>query len=145
MRGSRGYVRTHFGNPRDGTTPAHEKFAVYFNMDNGTGQFRGVHLQGNRATMPIFEAWMKPFHDLDVRTISQFSNRGTDHLSFNEAGLPGFQFVQDRIEYRARTHHFNMDTFDKLLPRDLMINASVVASFAYHAAMRDERFPRPGG
>ena len=144
LRGSRGYVRTHFGNPRDGTTPAHEKFAVYFNMDNGTGQFRGVHLQGNRATMPIFEAWMKPFHDLDVRTISQFSNRGTDHLSFNEAGLPGFQFVQDRIEYRARTHHFNMDTFDKLLPRDLMINASVVASFAYHAAMRDERFPRPG-
>ena len=143
LRGSRGYVRAHFGNPRDGMTPAHEKFAVYFNMDNGTGQFRGVHLQGNRATMPIFEAWMKPFHDLDVRTVSQFSNRGTDHLSFNEAGLPGFQFVQDRIEYRARTHHFNMDTFDKLLPRDLMINASVVASFAYHAAMRDERFPRP--
>ena len=96
--------------PRDGTTPAHEKFAVYFNMDNGTGQFRGVHLQGNRATTPIFEAWMTPFHDLDVRTISQFSNRGTDHLSFNEAGLPGFQFVQDRIEYRARTHTQRYDT-----------------------------------
>lgn len=143
LRGSRGYVQNHFGNPRDGTTQAHEQLAVYFNMDNGTGQVRGVHLQGNRAATPIFEAWMRPFHDLDVRTISEFSNTGTDHLSFNEAGLPGFQFLQDRIDYRARTHHFNMDTFDKLLPRDLMISASVVASFAYHAAMRDERFPRP--
>jgi Zn-dependent M28 family amino/carboxypeptidase len=77
-----------------------------------------------------------------VETISQFSNRGTDHLSFSEAGLPGFQFIQDRIEYRSRTHHFNMDTFDKLLPEDLKINAVVMASFAYHAAMRDERIPR---
>ena len=85
---------------------------------------------------------MKPFNDLGVNTLSRFSNRGTDHLAFNEAGLPGFQFLQDRIDYRARTHHFNMDTFDKLLPRDLMINATVVASFAYHAAMRDERMPR---
>ena len=114
-------------------------------MDNGTGQFRGVHLQGNRAATPIFEAWMRPFHDLGVKTVSEFSNMGTDHLSFNEAGLPGFQFLQDRIDYRARTHHFNMDTFDQLLSRDLMINASVVASFAYHAAMREGPFPRPGG
>ena len=142
LRGSRGYVRDHYGNPTDGTTPDHEKFSVYFNMDNGTGQFRGVHQQGHPLVAPIFEAWMKPFNDLGVETLSRFSNRGTDHLSFNEAGLPGFQFLQDRIDYRARTHHFNMDTFDKLLPRDLMINASVVASFAYHAAMRDERIPR---
>ena len=86
---------------------------------------------------------MKPFADLGLQTLSQFSNRGTDHLSFNEAGLPGFQLLQDRIDYRARTHHFNMDTFDKLLPRDLMINSVVIASFAYHAAMRDGTFPRP--
>jgi carboxypeptidase Q len=85
---------------------------------------------------------MKPFHDLEVSTLSQFSNRGTDHLAFDQAGLPGFQFVQDRIDYRARTHHFNMDTFDKVLPEDLMINAAVMASFAYHAAMRDELIPR---
>lgn len=142
LRGSRGYVRNHFGNPSDGTTLEHENFSVYFNMDNGTGQFRGVHQQGHPLVAPIFEAWMKPFNDLGVKTLSRFSNRGTDHLAFNEAGLPGFQFLQDRIDYRARTHHFNMDTFDKLLPRDLMINATVVASFAYHAAMRDERMPR---
>jgi hypothetical protein len=142
LRGSRGYVRNHLGSPETGTTEAHDNFSVYFNMDNGTGQFRGVHLQGNRQVTPIFEAWMRPFHDLEVKTISQFSNRGTDHLSFNEAGLPGFQFLQDRIAYRARSHHFNMDTYDQLLPRDLQINAIVAASFAYHAAMRDELIPR---
>ena len=142
LRGSRGYVRNHLGNAETGTTEAHDNFSVYFNMDNGTGQFRGVHLQGNRQVTPIFEAWMQPFHDLEVKTISQFSNRGTDHLSFNEAGLPGFQFLQDRIAYRARTHHFNMDTFDQLPPRDLQINAIVAASFAYHAAIRDELIPR---
>jgi hypothetical protein len=142
LRGSRGYVRNHFGNPRDGISPEYDSFSVYFNMDNGTGQFRGVHLQGNSLVTPIFEAWLKPFHDLDVRTLSLFSNRGTDHLAFDEAGLPGFQFIQDRIDYRARTHHFNMDVFDKVLPDDLMINAVVMASFAYHAAMRDERIPR---
>jgi hypothetical protein len=142
LKGSRGYVRNHFGDPMEGVTRAHDKFSVYFNMDNGTGQFRGIHLQGHPLVAPILEAWMKPFHDLGVKTLSRFSNTGTDHLSFNEAGLPGFQFVQDRIDYRARTHHFNTDTFDKLLPRDLMINAVVMASFAYHAAMRDERLPR---
>jgi Zn-dependent M28 family amino/carboxypeptidase len=144
LRGSRGYVRNHFGSAPEGTaTAAHAAFSVYLNMDNGTGQFRGVHLQGNRQASPIFEAWMKPFADLGLQTLSQFSNRGTDHLSFNEAGLPGFQLLQDRIDYRARSHHFNMDTFDRLLPRDLMINSVVIASFAYHAAMRDGTFPRP--
>jgi hypothetical protein len=142
LRGSRGYVRNHFGNPTDGTEPEYEKFSVYFNMDNGTGQFRGVHLQGNSLVAPIFQAWMKPFNDLKLETLSLFSNRGTDHLAFDEAGLPGFQFIQDRIDYRARTHHFNMDTVDKVLPEDLKINAVVMASFAYHAAMRDERIPR---
>jgi carboxypeptidase Q len=142
LRGSRGYVRNHFGSPEEGTKPDYDNFSVYFNMDNGTGQFRGVHLQENTLVTPIFEAWMKPFHDLGVGTLSQFSNRGTDHLAFDQAGLPGFQFVQDRIDYRARTHHFNMDTFDRVLEEDLKINAVVMASFAYHAAMRDEKIPR---
>ena len=141
--GSLGYIRNHFGSPAEGTRPDYERFSVYFNMDNGTGQFRGVHIQGNTPATPILEAWMRPFHDLEMETISQFSNMGTDHLSFLKSGLPGFQFLQDRIDYRARSHHFNMDTFDRLLPRDLMINSVVMASFAYHAAMRDGTFPRP--
>ncbi len=140
--GSRGYVPMHFGDPGDGTKPEYDKFSVYFNMDNGTGRFRGVHLQGNRAATPIFEAWMRPFHDLDMRTLSQFSNTGTDHTSFDNAGLPGFQFLQDRIDYRTRTWHYNMDVYDHLVLEDLQINAVVLASFAYHAAMRDELFPR---
>lgn len=142
LRGSRGYVREHLGNPTDGTTPGYDTFSVYFNVDNGTGQFRGVHLQGNTLVTPIFEAWLRPFHDLEVKTLSQYSNRGTDHLAFDEAGLPGFQFIQDRIDYRSRTWHFNMDVFDHVLPEDLAINAVVMASFAYHAAMREELIPR---
>ena len=78
-----------------------------------------------------------------METISQFSNTGTDHLSFLRVGLPGFQFIQDRIDYRARSHHFNMDLYDRILPRDLMINSVVMASFAYHAAMREATCPRP--
>ena len=142
LRGARSYVRDHLGNPTDGTKPDYDRFSVYFNMDNGTGQFRGVHINGNLLAIPIFEAWMRPFHDLEVKTISQYHHRGSDHTAFNEAGLPGFQFVQDRIDYRARTWHLNMDTFDHVLPEDLKINAVVMASFAYHAAMRDELFPR---
>ncbi len=140
--GSKGYVANHFGNPRDGEKSAYDKFSVYFNMDNGTGQFRGVHLQGNNAAAPIFEAWMKPFHDLKMKTLSQFSNRGSDHLQFDRAGLPGFQFLQDRIDYRERTWHYNMDVYDHVVPEDLKINAVVMASFAYHAAMREKKFPR---
>ncbi|MFC1556105.1 M20/M25/M40 family metallo-hydrolase [candidate division KSB1 bacterium] len=142
LKGSRGYVKNHFGNPRDGNKPEYENFSVYFNMDNGTGQFRGVHLQGNSLAAPIFEAWMKPFNDLRMETLSQYSNNGTDHVAFDESGLPGFQFLQDRIDYRSRTWHGNMDVFDHVLPEDLKINAVIMASFAYHAAMRDELFPR---
>ena len=142
-RGSLGYIKNHFGSPQEGTTPDYEHFSVYFNMDNGTGQFRGVHIQGNTQAAPILDAWMRPFNEFQMETISQFSNTGTDHLSFIKSGLPGFQFLQDRIDYRARSHHFNMDVFDRLLPKDLMINSVVMASFAYHAAMRDGTFPRP--
>ena len=142
LRGSRGYVNNQFGNPRDGKKPDYDKFSVYFNMDNGTGRFRGVHLQENKLVAPIFEAWMKPFHDLKMKTLSLYSNRGTDHLAFDRTGLPGFQFLQDRIDYRSRTWHFNMDVYDHLVPEDLKINAVIMASFAYHAAMRDEKIPR---
>ncbi len=142
LRGARAYVRDHLGNPTDGIKPDYDKFSVYFNMDNGTGQFRGVHINGNSLVIPIFEAWMRPFHDLEMKTISQYYHRGSDQFAFDEAGLPGFQFVQDRIDYRARTWHLNMDTFDHVLPEDLKINAVVMASFAYHAAMRDELMPR---
>ncbi|MFC1557550.1 M20/M25/M40 family metallo-hydrolase, partial [candidate division KSB1 bacterium] len=142
LRGARGYVRNHFGSPRDGIKPEYDNFSVYFNMDNGTGQFRGVHMQGNQLVAPIFEAWMKPFHDLRVQTLSKYSNTGTDHVAFDEAGLPGFQFIQDRIDYRSRTWHGSMDLYDHVLPEDLKINAVVMAGFVYHAAMRDEKIPR---
>jgi hypothetical protein len=142
LNGSREYVKKHFGNPKDGKKPAYDKLAGYFNMDNGTGRFRGIHLQGNEAVRPIFKAWMEPLHDLGVRTLSSRTVGGTDHLSFDRAGLPGWQFVQDRVDYRPIRHHTNMDVFDGLDPEDLMINAVVMACFAYHAAMRDELLPR---
>jgi len=142
LRGARAYVRDHLGNPADGTKPDYDKFSVYFNMDSGTGRFRGIHINGNLLVIHIFEAWMRPFHDLEMKTISQYNHRGSDHAAFDGAGLPGFQFVQDRIDYRARTWHLNMDTFDHVLPDDLKINAIVMASFAYHAAMRDDLIPR---
>jgi hypothetical protein len=142
LNGSREYVRAHFGNPRDGKKPEYDRFSVYFNMDNGTGQFRGVYLQGNEYVRSLFAEWMKPFHDLGMSTLTINNTGGTDHLSFDRAGLPGFQFIQDRIDYRSRTHHSNMDVYDKLIPEDLMKNAIIMASFAYHAAMRDEKIPR---
>ena len=140
--GSRDYVANTFGNPKDGTQDAYDKLSVYFNTDNGTGQIRGVHLQGNDAAAPIFEAWMKPFADLRMKTLSAAVAGGTDHVIFDRAGLPGFQFIQDRIQYRLRTWHYNMDTYDHVIIDDLKINAVVMAAFAYHAAMRDEKFPR---
>ena len=142
LNGSREYVNTHFGNPQDGKRPAYDRLSGYFNMDNGTGQFRGVYLQGNLLVKPIFEEWMKPLNDLGVETLAPRNTSGTDHLSFDRAGLNGWQFIQDRIDYRPRRHHTNMDVVDGLVPEDLMINAVVMATFAYHAAMRDELLPR---
>ncbi len=140
--GSREYVKKHFGNPSEGKQPAYDKFAGYFNMDNGTGRFRGINLQENEACRPIFQAWMAPFADLGMTAISGRSVGGTDHLSFDRAGLPGWQFIQDPVDYRPIRHHTNMDVYDGLAPEDMMINAVIMASFAYHAAMRDERLPR---
>ncbi len=122
--------------------PEQAKVSVYFNVDNGTGKIRGVFMQENAAVQPIFEAWMKPFHDLGMDTLTMRNTGGTDHLSFDAAGIPGFQFIQDPIEYDTRTHHSNMDVYDRLQPEDLKQMAVIVASFVYMAAQRDEKFPR---
>ena len=122
--------------------PAHAKFAGYFNVDNGTGAIRGVYLQGNEAVAPIFEAWMKPFNNLGMTTLTIRDTGGTDHQSFDAVGLPGFQFIQDPVEYDTRTHHSNMDVYERIQEEDMRKNAVIVASFVYHAANRDQQLPR---
>lgn len=118
------------------------KVSAYFNVDNGTGKIRGVYMQENAAVEPIFESWMKPFHDLGMDTLTMRNTGGTDHLSFDAVGIPGFQFIQDPVEYDTRTHHSNMDVYDRLQPDDLKQAAVIVASFVYLAAQRDQMFPR---
>ena len=143
INGSREYVHAHFGNPRDpkvGVKPDYEKFSVYFNQDYGAGQFRGIYLQGNEHVRRIFAAWMEPFRDFGLTAISIQSVGSTDHVPFDAAGLPGFQFIQDRIAGTAG--HTNLDFLDTLLPDDLMKNAVIEAALAYHAAMADQRVPR---
>jgi hypothetical protein len=141
--GSRAYVKETFGDPATmQLKPAHAKLSGYFNHDNGSGKIRGVYLQGNDAMRPVFEAWLGPFHDLGVTTISIRSTGGTDHQSFDQVGLPGFQFIQDPLEYGTRTHHSNMDVYDHVVPADLMQAAAVIASVVYHAANRPEMLPR---
>jgi carboxypeptidase Q len=122
--------------------PEQAKVSAYFNVDNGTGKIRGVYLQENEAVAPIFEAWMKPFKDLGMTTLTMRNTGGTDHLSLDAVGIPGFQFIQDPIEYETRTHHSNMDVYDRLQPDDLKQAAVIVASFVYDAAMRDQMLPR---
>jgi hypothetical protein len=141
VNGSRQYVANHFGS---GTrrTPQAEKFSVYFNSDNGGGQFRGVYLQGNERARPVFEAWMRPFQDLGLRTLTINNTFGTDVVGFDEIDLPAFQFIQDPLDYETRSHHSNMDVYDKLIPDDLRRNAVIMAGFLYLAATRDELFPR---
>ena len=122
--------------------PEQAKVSVYFNVDNGTGKIRGIYLQENAAVAPIFEAWMRPFKDLGMTTLTMRNTGGTDHLSFDAVGIPGFQFIQDPIEYETRTHHSNMDLYDRLQPDDLKQMAVIVASFVYDAATRDQMLPR---
>jgi carboxypeptidase Q len=147
LLGSRAYVREHFGT-RDSTglhaKPDYEKFSTYFNVDNGTGAIRGVYLQGNEAVRPVFQAWMEPFRDLGMRALTIRNTGGTDHLSFDGIGLPGFQFIQDPVEYDTRTHHSNQDVYDRIQEDDMKKNAVIVASFVYLAANRDEKLPRKG-
>ena len=143
IHGSREYVHKHFGNPADpkiGVKPGYHKFSVYFNQDYGAGAFRGIWLQGNEHARRFFKAWMHPLRDLGFTTLSIQSVGSTDHVPFDRAGLPGFQFIQDRIPGTAG--HTNLDFFDTLQVHDLMKNAVIMAALAYHAAMCDERIPR---
>jgi len=143
LLGSRAYVATHFGDRRTmALEPDHAGLSGYFNVDNGTGLLRGVYLQGNEAIAPVFEAWMEPFANLGMTTLSIRNTGGTDHLAFDAVGLPGFQFIQDPVEYGSRTHHTNMDVYERVQASDMMKNAVIVASFVYHAATRDELLPR---
>jgi carboxypeptidase Q len=162
LLGSQGYVEQHFGSrpPMDDPNmkgiptllrreagpvtvkPEQAKISAYFNVDNGSGKIRGVYMQENEAVAPIFDAWMKPFKDLGMTTLTMRNTGGTDHLSFDAVGIPGFQFIQDPIEYETRTHHSNMDVYDRLQPEDLKQISVIVASFVYEAAMRDQMLPR---
>jgi carboxypeptidase Q len=141
--GSRGYVKNHFGDPITMALKAeHKKLSVYFNLDNGGGKIRGIYLQNNDMARPIFETWLAPFADLGVSTATIINTDGTDHLSFNAVGLPGFNFVQDPLDYSLNTHHSNVDDVSHIVPGDLMQAAAVMAASVYHAANRDEMMPR---
>ena len=119
-----------------------EKLSGYFNLDNGTGKIRGVYLQGNEAVRPLFRQWLAPFRDMGATTLSISNTGGTDHLSFDGIGLPGFQFIQDEIEYDTRTHHSNQDVFDRIQGEDMKQAATIMAAFVYQTAMRDQKLPR---
>ena len=141
--GSREYVKRHFGDRETmELLPDHAKLSAYFNIDNGAGRARGVWLQSNIGVRNVFEQWIAPLADLGVTTLGPRSVSGTDHTSFDAVGLPGFQFMQDRLEYNARTHHSNMDVYDRIQREDVVQLATVAAIFAYNAAMRDELVPR---
>jgi hypothetical protein len=143
LLGSRAYVREHIADVETmALKPEHAKLTAYFNSDNGTGRVRGVWMQGNMAARPIFEAWIAPLRDLGVATLGPRSVGSTDHVPFDNAGIPAFQFMVDRLEYNARTHHSNMDTFDRVQRDDMVQQATVIAVFAYNAAMRDDKLPR---
>ncbi len=160
LLGSRAYVAEHFGRfetapagtaapapsptpvPKLLTKPEYEKFSGYFNLDNGTGKIRGVYLQGNEGVRSLFREWLTPFRDMGAATLSISNTGGTDHLSFDAIGLPGFQFIQDEIEYDTRTHHSNQDVFDRIQADDMKQAATIIAAFVYKTATRDEKLPR---
>jgi carboxypeptidase Q len=141
LNGSHGYVEKYLVDPKTKEhKPDYDKFAGYFNMDNGSGKYRGIYMQENELVRPIFEEWLKPFADMGASTVTIRNTSGTDHLSFDAVGLPGFQFIQDEIEY-SRGYHTTMDTFDRLVMADLKQNAVITASFVYNAAMRESKLP----
>ncbi len=143
LLGSREYVRRHFGDAETmALEPDHAKLSAYYNIDNGTGRLRGVWTQENAAAAAVFEPWVAPIADLGFTTLSPRAVGGTDHAAFEMVGLPGFQFIQDRLEYNSRTHHSNMDVVDRVQPDDARQMAVVAAVFAYNTAMLDERLPR---
>jgi hypothetical protein len=124
------------------TKAEYDKLSGYFNLDNGTGKIRGVYLQGNEGIRSLFRQWLTPFRDLGATTLSISNTGGTDHLSFDGIGLPGFQFIQDEIEYDTRTHHSNQDVFDRIQGDDMKQAATIMAAFVYQTAMRDDKLPR---
>jgi Zn-dependent M28 family amino/carboxypeptidase len=168
LLGSKAYVAEHFGSyttegssggqSEDGNReesqrersrsrtmvrkPEYEQFAAYFNLDNGSGRIRGVFAQENAGAWAVFRDWLAPFRDLGAETVTLANTGGTDHLSFDAIGLPGFQFIQDPIEYMSRTHHSNADVYDRIVEDDLKQAAVIMASFVYNAAMADEKLPR---
>jgi carboxypeptidase Q len=151
LLGSRAYVKQHFADweadrepdkEKIEVLPEHAKLDAYYNVDNGSGKIRGIYLQGNESVAPLFAQWMEPFHNLGMTTLSIRNTGGTDHLSFNEVSLPGFQFIQDPIEYETRTHHSNMDVYERIQEPDLKQMAVIVASFVYLTANREEMVPR---
>ena len=151
LLGSAAYTKKHFGQKDPSLPdsiaplkllPEADKFSVYFNNDNGSGKVRGVYMQGNEAVRPIFRSWLAPFRDMGAQTLSISNTGGTDHLSFDAVGLPGFQFIQDALEYDTRTHHSTMDVWDRAQAEDVKQASVIMAAFAYNAAMRDTKFPR---
>jgi carboxypeptidase Q len=146
--GSRAYVNEHIRGT-DGPKPEQAKISAYYNLDNGSGKIRGIYMQDNDAVRPIFEAWVAPLHDLGADALTIRSTGSTDHTNFDNAGVPGFQFIQDPLEYSTRTHHSNMDVYDELQINDLQQASAVLAWFVYNTAARPEMLPRkplmPGG
>jgi len=143
LLGSRAYVKEHFADPATmKPTTEHANFSSYFNIDNGTGRIRGVYLQGNEMARPIFESWFAALKDLTPGVITVRNTGGTDHQSFDGVGLPGFQFIQDPMDYDTRTHHSNMDVYDRIQPADMKQMAVIEAAFVYLAANRPDKFPR---
>lgn len=153
LLGSRAYVKQHFGEavyeendrrkpPTYQVTAAHEKISAYYNLDNGTGAIRGIYLQGNEQLRSIFRGWLSPFADMGASTVTASNTGGTDHQSFDAIGIPGFQFIQDAVEYNTRTHHSSMDVFDRIQEEDVKQASMIMATFVYQTAMRDELLPR---
>lgn len=143
LYGSFGYVKKHFGDPKDmELKPEQKLISAYYNVDNGSGKIRGIYTQNNTAVHDIFKAWLAPFADMDATGVTNSNTGSTDHQSFDAVGIPGFQFIQDPLEYETRTHHSNMDNYDHLSIEDLQQAAVIVAAFVYNTAMRDEMIPR---
>jgi carboxypeptidase Q len=141
--GSQGYVKNHFGDPKTMVLkPEQAKVSAYYNLDNGTGKIDGIYLQGDSAAGPIFQSWLAPFKDISSGTVTISNTGSTDHVSFDAVGIPGFQFIQDSMDYGARTHHSNQDTYDKLSEDDLKQSAAIVAWFVYNTSQRNDMIPR---
>lgn len=141
--GSRNYVKNHFADPETMVLkPEHSKLSAYYNLDNGGGKIRGIYLQGNDALRPLFESWLEPFRDMDATTVTTRNTGSTDHIPFDRVGLPGFQFIQDPLDYGNKTHHTNMDTYDRIQKADLMQAAAIIAAIVYNTAMLDEKLAR---